>query len=136
MKKLMPISILAAWCGLQAFADEPSAVSKNTSPADSSETYAGKLGVGIVIGEPTGGSIKYWLNDTLAVDGAVGWSSHDNTDLYAHSDLLWHNFDLFPVARGRLPVYIGVCGLMRFRDDHNDNQVGIRSREDVAFLRV
>ena len=47
----------------------------------------GRLGAGITIGEPIGASLKYWFNDTLAIDGAIGWSSHDDTDLYVHSDV-------------------------------------------------
>jgi len=131
---------LAALCGLSARADEAAtstpALTKNASPApaDSMESYAGRLGAGITLGEPIGASLKYWFNDTLAIDGAIGWSSHDDTDLYVHSDVLWHNFDLIPVSRGRMPVYFGVGGLVRFRDDNNDNQVGIRVPVGVSYM--
>ena len=138
MKKIFYAALLATLCGLSARADESATstttLNKNTSPPDLSESYAGRLGAGITIGEPIGASLKYWFNDTMAIDGAIGWSSHDDTDLYVHSDVLWHNFDLIPVSRGRLPVYFGVGGLVRFRDDNEDNQVGIRVPVGLSYM--
>ena len=98
------------------------------------DNYAGRLGAGIIVGEPTGASLKYWVNDKVAVDGALGWSLHDNSDFYLQSDILWHNFDLIPVSQGRLPIYFGVGGLVRFRDDNKDNQVGVRASRFVVCL--
>jgi hypothetical protein len=95
------------------------------------------FGVGIILGQPTGASVKYWLNDTLAIDGAIGASFNDDedndTEFYVHSDVLWHNFDLLPVPKGRLPVYFGVGGLLRFRDNE-DNQFGIRIPVGVSYM--
>jgi len=133
MKKYFIAAVLTALCGMSARADESSALTKSTSSTGSADNYAGTLGAGLIVGEPTGGSIKYWFNDTLAIDGAVGWSTHNHTDLYVHSDVLWHNFDVFPVSKGRLPLYFGVGGLLRFRDDNKDNQVGVRVPVDVVL---
>jgi len=134
MKKYFIAAVLTALCGMSARADESSALTKSTSSTGSADNYAGTLGAGLIVGEPTGGSIKYWFNDTLAIDGAVGWSSHNHTDLYVHSDVLWHNFDVFPVSKGRLPLYFGVGGLLRFRDDNKDNQVGVRVPVGVSYM--
>jgi hypothetical protein len=128
------VSVAAALSGLKVRADESTAMTTGSTPTVSTTSSAGKLGVGLIVGEPTGFSAKYWLNDTLALDGAVGWSSHDHTDLYLHSDVLWHNFDLIPVSRGSLPVYFGVGGLVRFRDDNRDNDVGVRVPVGVSYL--
>lgn len=128
------VSVAAALSGLKVRADESTAMTTGSTPTVSTTSSAGKLGVGLIVGEPTGISAKYWLNDTLALDGAVGWSSHDHTDLYLHSDVLWHNFDLLPVSRGSLPVYFGVGGLVRFRDDNRDNDVGVRVPVGVSYL--
>jgi hypothetical protein len=51
-----------------------------------------------------------------------------------HSDVLWHKFDLFPVSRGRLPLYFGVGGLIRFRDDNEENQVGVRAPVGLSYM--
>lgn len=96
--------------------------------------YVGHFGAGITLGEPIGGSVKYWFNDSIAVDGALGWSSHDHADVYLHSDLLWHDFHLFPVSSGRLPIYFGGGVLARFRSGNYGNQVGIRVPVGVSYM--
>lgn len=96
--------------------------------------YTQHLEAGLMVGEPTGGTLKYWLNNTMAVDGAVGWSWHDHTDIYFQGDILWHNFNLIPVSHGRLPVYIGAGGLVRFRNHHEDNDAGIRVPVGISYL--
>jgi hypothetical protein len=130
MKKFFYMMSLATVCGLSVRADEAATMNKTAAADD----YAGRLGAGIIVGEPTGASLKYWMNDRVAVDGAFGWSFHDDSDFYLHSDILWHNFDLIPVSQGRLPVYFGVGGLVRFRDDNNDNQVGIRVPIGLSYM--
>ena len=129
MKKILFIAALATAGGFHVHGDEAAVLTKNVGPGE-----AGKLGAGIIVGEPIGGSLKYWFDDRMAIDGAVGWSSEDHTDLYVHSDVLWHNFDLIPVSKGRLPLYFGVGGLVRFRDDNHDNQVGVRVPVGVSYI--
>jgi hypothetical protein len=93
----------------------------------------GEFEAGLVLGEPTGASLKYWLNNTMAVDGALGWSLDDHNDFEMHSDLLWHKFDVFRVREGELPVYIGVGGRVKFRH-HEDNRAGVRVPLGVSYL--
>jgi hypothetical protein len=127
------VTALIACCGLSARADEQSQLDKTSHPADSTMDYAGKFGIGLMIGEPTGLSAKYFLNDTLALDAAAGASLHDNSDFYVHSDLLFHKFDLIPVSRGHLPVYIGGGVFARFRD-RPDDQFGVRVPIGVSYM--
>lgn len=65
------------------------------------------FGIGLIIGEPTGISGKYWTGQTTAFDGGVAWSFVDNGALHIHSDFLKHIFDLIPVGSGDLPLYFG-----------------------------
>ena len=134
MKKIFYAAVLAALSAPCLRADDTAVINTNSTPAYSTTSLAGKFGVGLIVGEPTGASVKYWLNNRLALDGALGWSLRDDTDLYLHSDLLWHNFDLIPVPQGRLPVYFGVGGLARFRDNHHANQVGIRLPVGLSYM--
>jgi len=128
------IVLLATICSLSARADESATVTKSAKSAGTSEDYAGRVGAGVIMGEPTGASVKYWLNNTLAIDGAFGWSTHDHSDFYVHSDALWHNFDLIPVSKGRMPFYFGVGGLVRFRNGNRDDQVGVRVPVGVSYM--
>ena len=146
MNKTIIMAALTGLCGFSTVAVAQSTTTTNAVPGTApsalsnsaseglSDNYVHKIGLGVTLGEPMGGTIKYWLNDTMAIDGAAGWSSHDNTDFYMHGDLLWHNFDLIPVPQGRMPVYIGVGGLVRFRNDGYDNQVGIRLPLGVDYM--
>lgn len=136
MKRIVYATVLAALFGFSVRADESAMSNTNAVPAtfNSTDNYAGRFGAGIILGEPTGASLKYFFNDTMAIDGALGWSSHDDTELYLHSDVLWHNFDLIPVSQGRLPVYFGVGGLVRVRDNNRDNEAGIRVPVGLSYM--
>ena len=114
-------------------ATPPPSVPPTTYPAETSG-MAGKFGAGATFGEPIGASLKYFLFDTLAVDGAIGWSTHDHSDFYVQNDLLWHNFNLIPVSQGRAGVYVGGGWLFRKRNSGEDDQFGLRAPLGVAYL--
>lgn len=114
-------------------ADEAMPPITRSQPADSGVGLDGKLGVGVMVGEPSGGNLKFWLTDTLALDGAIGWSFRDDTDLYLHSDILWHYFNVSSASQGRLAFYTGAGGLVRFRDNHRDDEFGIRMPLGVSY---
>lgn len=137
MKLKLILAALGAALGAVAVqADEAITANLNpTPPAISSNEndLSGRLGAGLILGEPTGVSLKYFLNDRLAVDGAVGWSLSRENDLYLQSDFLWHQFDLISVPRGQLPFYVGVGARVQFRD-HEDDRVGIRVPFGVSYI--
>ena len=118
-------------------ADSTAIVTNSPGRNDLADNYAHRFGAGIILGEPTGASVKYFFNDTLAIDGAAGASFNHQADndesFYVHSDILWHKFDLIKVSKGKLPVYIGVGGLVRFRDDA-DNEVGVRVPVGLSYM--
>lgn len=97
------------------------------------------VGLGVIVGEPTGFVIKKWLDEETAVDGAVAWSLGDNDSLHLHADYLLHNYTLLHVqeVKGTLPVYLGVGGRVKFEDDKNgndDTRVGIRFPFGLTYL--
>lgn len=105
-----------------------------TSPALERAGYAdGRFEAGLVLGEPTGASLKYWLDRRLAIDGAIGWSFYRGSDFHIHADLLWHRYDVFHVSEGELPLYFGVGARVKFRDNADD-LVGIRVPIGVSYL--
>jgi hypothetical protein len=102
------------------------------------------FGLGIIIGEPTGITGKYWLSSKSAIDGAIAWSFHGE-NLHLHGDYLIHKFDLIKVAKGSLPLYFGVGVRARFNDhdyyDHHDHydhdhhaRIGIRIPVGLDYL--
>jgi len=91
-----------------------------------------RLGAGIMAGEPTGLSLKYWLNDSWAVDGGLADSFHRDNGLQLHSDILWHKFGLFNVPEGRLPIYFG--GGVRGKFQSGDDEFGIRFPIGIAYM--
>ena len=60
-----------------------------------------------------------------AIDGAIAWSLEDDNDLHIHGDYLYHNYTLIDVEKGELPVYFGIGGRIRLREN-DDDKVGIR----------
>jgi hypothetical protein len=78
----------------------------------------GELGLGLMVGNPTGVSGKYWLDDDHAVDGGVGVSLGEHSDLSLHSDYLFHSYSAFYMNDDiPLDFHYGVGGRMEFADE-------------------
>lgn len=99
------------------------------SPSDSSP---GQFGLGTIIGEPTGIDAKYFLDSTNALEAAVGWSLSGNSELHIQVDYLFHRYDLIKVEEGQLPLFFGVGGRIKFRENQDD-QLGIRIPVGLAY---
>lgn len=90
-------------------------------------------GVGLIVGEPTGLSFKQWTGSSHAFDAAAAWSFVDEGALHLHADYLWHWFDRVEgVESGRLPLYMGVGGRIKFGE--NDELIGVRIPFGADFL--
>lgn len=87
------------------------------------------FGAGVIVGEPTGVSAKYWLDDRTALDGALAWSFEGRNSLHFHATWLYHRFDLIEVDNGALPVYYGFGARFKSRRD----RVGIRIPVGMAY---
>ena len=93
------------------------------------------VGLGIMLGEPTGFSVKVWRDLNTAVDGGIAWSLTDEKHFNVHTDMLWHNWDVLNDAfeldtAGTLPLYYGVGGRLKSEDD---TRIGIRFVVGSAF---
>jgi hypothetical protein len=98
---------------------------------------AGDIGVGVLLGEPTGVSAKYWLNDRQAIDAAVAWSCGEGGSWQVHGDWLWHNFDVIHVggASGTPSAYYGLGALLKTEEHHNDDSIfGVRFPLGINYL--
>lgn len=113
-------------------------LTNNPAQAQKSEN---KIGLGLMVGEPTGLSFKAWTSETNAIDAGLAWSVGRYDAINLHADYLWHNFELFgdEIKQGQLPVYYGVGGRIVFADDYpdpgDDNAVlGVRIPAGVNYL--
>jgi hypothetical protein len=69
---------------------------------------SGRLGLGAILGEPTGFTGKYWQDTTHAIDGGMAYSFSDFFLTYV--DYLWHFKTEPSLVRDHLAPYIGVGG--------------------------
>lgn len=94
------------------------------------------IGVGVMLGEPTGVCGKWWVTDSIAIDAAVAWSFAEDEGVQLHADALYHIFDLIKVNRGKLPLYVGVGARVNFEvnDEDNDTRFGIRVPVGIDYI--
>jgi hypothetical protein len=123
MRKALPAALIAVFCviSMAAAAAAQDDTAGATKPASSFEH--GKFGVGVIFGEPSGLSAKMWTTKTTAFDLGLAWSFSGDGNFHIHGDYLFHNFGVFDVSKGSLPVYIGLGARILFQDD---TKVGIR----------
>jgi hypothetical protein len=89
-----------------------------------------RLGAGVMIGEPTGPSVKYFLNEHSAIAGGIGWSFAGDNDFHMHADYLWHNYEVLAGLVDRLPLYYGIGARVKF-EEHA--RVGVRGPVGVSY---
>ncbi|HOJ18973.1 MAG: hypothetical protein GX452_06945 [Ignavibacteriales bacterium] len=83
------------------------------------------FGIGLIIGEPTGISAKYWTSSQNSLNFALGYSfAGKHNRVHLHVDYVWHNENLIRSAE-RLPVYYGFGGKLQTYD-HTDASLGAR----------
>ena len=105
------------------------------------------FGAGIILGEPTGISLKGWISGERAVAGAVAWSLREGSYFSIHADYLFHNMDLIKLGKGRMPLYYGPGLRLRswndnrywrhghwYTEDHGRLGLGVRFPVGLAYL--
>ena len=128
MKKTNVITVLAVAMVLCGIA--------NAAPRDG-------MGIGVIVGEPTGISLKKWIGDDRALDAGIAWSFSENDSLHLHADYLFHRFDLMsgPEVKGQLPLYFGIGARVKLKEENNgrgrndgDALVGVRVPLGISYL--
>ena len=100
-----------------------------TSPSVSQDRG---FGLGIIVGEPTGISMKGWLTSTTAVDGGLAWSFVRGTSFHIHADYLFHSFDVFKSSE-RIPLYYGIGGRIKI-SEKAQSRIGARGVIGIEYL--
>ncbi len=105
-------------------------------PQQAAAEEKGVLGAGLILGEPTGLSLKYYLNNDTAIDVALG-GAFVGKGIQIHADYLWHPVLLEQKPSFVLPLYIGAG--MRILDrnggggDEDHVRIGVRGVGGVLF---
>lgn len=100
---------------------------------------AGTWELGVILGEPTGLSAKHWMTTNTALDFGAAWSFGESGNFHLHCDYLYHNYEIFKVEEGSLPLYFGIGGRVRFEGDdpldkNRGTRVGIRIALGLEYL--
>ncbi|MEM5947506.1 hypothetical protein WKV44_03010 [Spirochaetia bacterium 38H-sp] len=85
----------------------------------SAQAQESGLGLGIILGEPTGLSLKMWIADLMAIDAAASWSFVGKGSIYIHGDYLLHIFDIIPTPKemGTFHFQYGIGGRIQIADN-------------------
>jgi len=95
------------------------------------------LGLGLIIGEPTGLSAKLWTSSVTAFDMGLGWSvrnlnnGEQATKIHIHIDYLRHAFNAIQTTE-KLPLYYGFGGKF-IGGDGDDGSLAIRGVLGLAW---
>jgi hypothetical protein len=87
------------------------------------------FGLGVILGEPTGVSLKNWVSGANAIDAGVAWSFKGSGYLHVHADYLWH----FPgaiSAEERFVPYAGIGGRLGLS---SEVVIGVRGSGGLAW---
>ncbi len=90
------------------------------------------FGVGILVGEPTGISMKGWLTKKTAFDVGVAWSFIKETSFHIHADYLMHSFNVFETEEN-IPLYYGIGGRIKI-GEHDKSRLGFRMVGGIEYL--
>ncbi len=97
------------------------------------QTKAGSFGLGAIIGEPTGISVKMWLDQTHAIDGAFAWSLSGPNALHIQSDYLVHELSFFRLGRYPMNLYYGAGGRLSSYSGKNKSSSGLGARAPLGM---
>ena len=129
MRSVLAIAVIAALIG---------ALASPASAGDDEGMRAvdkGTLGIGLILGEPTGLSAKLYLKDDQAIQAAVGFAFLGG-GLQVHADYVFHPFILQERDSFVLPFYLGPGVRLISYDDGRDERsfaVGLRAVAGLLF---
>lgn len=105
------------------------------------------FGVGLILGDPTGISVKLWTSPLNAFDFGIGWSVdgdgmgrynnsyydyNGGSRLHIHMDYLWHTFDAIHSSEN-FPLYYGLGGRINSGDGYAST-VSVRVVGGISWL--
>ena len=97
-----------------------SAILLRPAPAGALDVDESRFGLGLIAGEPTGGTLKLWLGGGMALQShlAITWWGVDR--FFGSVDFLWHPSVVTTNRYFELHWYFGVGGAAGFRAPFDD----------------
>ncbi len=104
--------------------------------AYSNVDHTSRFGLGLMLGEPTGISGKYNIDEKQSIDFGVGLAFVDHGRFHLHADYLLHVRDIFDVESGDFDLHYGVGARLKTRDrdyyeDRRKNGNGTYTNKDT-----
>lgn len=90
------------------------------------------FGLGIIVGEPTGISAKYWTTSSTAFDFGLGYSFEKHSRMHLHADYLFHVKNIFNTTEN-ISLYYGPGARLRFVENA-DARLGFRFDVGVVWI--
>ena len=142
---LLLVAALPAAKAATAGAGASAPVARSSATArPSGSTGSGNFGLGVMLGDPTGLSAKYWLGQTSALQFGLAYSWDHYANLLV--DYLWHFPSAFGKGGSAFVPYVGVGGILFVSTGYTSSYDGPywngrfwvyapdpRSRGDVGF---
>jgi hypothetical protein len=111
--------------------------SESSSPSSSSGdgVEKGTFGLGLIVGLPTGIAAKLYLEDDVAVQGAIG-VNFVSGGVHVQADYLFHPYILQEKEEFTMPLYVGPgARFVQYREGRDgDNYGAIGARAVVGLL--
>lgn len=93
-----------------------------------------QVGLGFIVGEPTGIDLKIFLNKINALEFALAWSLSNDNDLHIQGDYLWHRYDVIDLkSSDQMPLYFGI-GARMVLNDNADDTFGMRIPVGLDYI--
>lgn len=87
--------------------------------------------IGLMFGEPTGVSYKYFITDVNAIDAGAAVSFIPEAVFQLSADFLRHYYHFANAGQGRLPLVYGAGLAVQFRED---TRLGIRIPVGLTYI--
>ncbi len=103
-----------------------------SGPVHAAETKRarGSMGIGVILGDPTGFTGKLWVGGNKAIDGLVAWSFRRDF-FFIQSHYLIHFHETY-VEDKRFLIYAGPGGYTRFGE--GKDRLGVSGNFGIAYI--
>lgn len=124
MRAAFAVLVVACLSGGTAFADD----------GETSRMDKGTIGIGLILGEPTGISAKLYLKDDQAIQAAAGFAFVGG-GLHVHLDYVFHPFILQSKESFVLPFYFGPgIRVIDYRNGRDTSFIAVGLRAVAGLL--